>query len=358
MKNENYINIQGWMTTRLGLKGNPLVIYAMIYGFSQDGESAFNGSLNYIARAVSVSKQTVINILNKLIKDKYIIKKQSTYNGVKSNRYFANTQLVQQVLQQNLTLNPRKKSNTKQSPHRSLSEVPVRPENFRERRSPSPAERSRSQEGEANTPPQADQLSIPAQSLSVVEMQFSTKKQGSQISLQGGSQIFGQGSQKNVQGVVKFLDEGSQIFGHNNNNDNNNFNNIYSEEEKKEEKFEKKKEFSTESKKEKKLIFPFHSSDFMLTWENWRADISKRGKPYQDITQEQAALQLLSIESEGNEQLAIQMILRAMSQKWLGIYKINNTKKISHGNKINITPEEQRQRNKEIDAIVDSINFD
>ena len=34
MENNNYINIQGWMINNLGLKGNALVIYAIIYGFS------------------------------------------------------------------------------------------------------------------------------------------------------------------------------------------------------------------------------------------------------------------------------------------------------------------------------------
>ena len=32
---ENYITVQGWMVTDLNLKGNELLIYACIYGFSQ-----------------------------------------------------------------------------------------------------------------------------------------------------------------------------------------------------------------------------------------------------------------------------------------------------------------------------------
>ena len=34
---DNYVAIQGWMITDLNLKGNDLLIYAVIYGFSQDG---------------------------------------------------------------------------------------------------------------------------------------------------------------------------------------------------------------------------------------------------------------------------------------------------------------------------------
>ena len=49
VKEENYISISGWMVTRLGLKGNELLVYAIIYGFSQDDETMFTGSLQYLA---------------------------------------------------------------------------------------------------------------------------------------------------------------------------------------------------------------------------------------------------------------------------------------------------------------------
>lgn len=49
IKNENFIAIQGFMVKELGLSGNELIAYALIYGFSQDNESEFKGSLNYVA---------------------------------------------------------------------------------------------------------------------------------------------------------------------------------------------------------------------------------------------------------------------------------------------------------------------
>ena len=36
--NDNYIVIQSWMVSELGLKGNQLIIYALVYGFSQAEE--------------------------------------------------------------------------------------------------------------------------------------------------------------------------------------------------------------------------------------------------------------------------------------------------------------------------------
>ena len=64
IKDENFVNIQGWMLTKLHLKGNQLIVYAVIYGFSQDDESWFTCSCNYLAEWCGASRQTVISALN------------------------------------------------------------------------------------------------------------------------------------------------------------------------------------------------------------------------------------------------------------------------------------------------------
>mgnify|MGYP003705605435 CR=1 FL=1 len=71
-KNENTILIQGWMINILNLSGNELICFALIYGFSQDGESEFFGSLNYICSALNCSKPTVLKTLSSLIEKKII----------------------------------------------------------------------------------------------------------------------------------------------------------------------------------------------------------------------------------------------------------------------------------------------
>ena len=45
IKNENYYTIFGWMLKELNLNGIDLVVYAIIYSFSQDGESEFRAVL-------------------------------------------------------------------------------------------------------------------------------------------------------------------------------------------------------------------------------------------------------------------------------------------------------------------------
>lgn len=89
VKDENYINISGWMVTRLGLKGNELLVYAIIYGFSQDDETRFTGSLQYLADWVNSTKQSCIKCLKSLVEKGYIIKNEKIVNGVKFCEYQA-----------------------------------------------------------------------------------------------------------------------------------------------------------------------------------------------------------------------------------------------------------------------------
>ena len=87
IKKTNYVVITGDMITDLGLKGNELLVYALINGFCQDEESQFYGSLAYLMEFTSLSKQGVINTLNSLVEKGLIEKTQSEVNGVKFNSY-------------------------------------------------------------------------------------------------------------------------------------------------------------------------------------------------------------------------------------------------------------------------------
>lgn len=89
VKADNYVSIQGWMITELGLKNAELVIYALIYGFSQDGRSSFVGSVAYLQEWTSSSKQTVHTCLNELVQRGLIIKGETTVAGQKAICYRA-----------------------------------------------------------------------------------------------------------------------------------------------------------------------------------------------------------------------------------------------------------------------------
>jgi hypothetical protein len=87
IKSENFIAVQGWMRTVLGLSGNELLCYALIYGFCQDGESSFTGSSKYICEWLGVSKPTALDILKRLSEKNLIEKKETIQNGVKFCSY-------------------------------------------------------------------------------------------------------------------------------------------------------------------------------------------------------------------------------------------------------------------------------
>ena len=58
--NNTYFIVFSWMQNQLGLKGTERDVFAIIYGFSQDGVNKFTGSLNYISSFLKVSRQSVI----------------------------------------------------------------------------------------------------------------------------------------------------------------------------------------------------------------------------------------------------------------------------------------------------------
>lgn len=87
VKNDDFYAIYDWMIADLGLTGRELQVYAIIYKFTQGGETEFDGSLTYMAEWLGTSKHTVINVLKSLINKGLLKKRQiDTPNG-KRNYY-------------------------------------------------------------------------------------------------------------------------------------------------------------------------------------------------------------------------------------------------------------------------------
>lgn len=87
MDSNNYVTIQGWMRTELDLKGNDLLVYAIIYGFSQTAEQKFTGGLQYIADWCGATKQGILKNLSHLLDMGLIEKTESYINNVKVVEY-------------------------------------------------------------------------------------------------------------------------------------------------------------------------------------------------------------------------------------------------------------------------------
>ena len=82
-----YYTVQGWMLSELGLKGNALAVYAIIYGFSQDGVSEYAGSSRYLCEWLGCSKKTVLTALADLTERGLLIKTTTCKNGQTTNSY-------------------------------------------------------------------------------------------------------------------------------------------------------------------------------------------------------------------------------------------------------------------------------
>lgn len=106
IKSENYIVIQGFMIKDLNLKGNELLIYAIIYGFSQEENQKFNGSLQYLADWTNSTKQSVLKNIKSLIKKGYIIKEEKIVNNIKFCEYYTTKfNSIKKSLTNNININ-------------------------------------------------------------------------------------------------------------------------------------------------------------------------------------------------------------------------------------------------------------
>lgn len=80
MKDENYISIKWWMMNKFDLKWNELILYAIIYWFSQDWQSQYRWAIQYIMEALNISKATAISLVKRLV-NKWLINKTKNTTG-------------------------------------------------------------------------------------------------------------------------------------------------------------------------------------------------------------------------------------------------------------------------------------
>ena len=117
INDNNYYQVSGWMLNRLGLKSYELQAYAVIYGFTQDGQNWYTGSLAYLGTWLNCSRRTVINTLSSLVEKGLLIKESSSIEkGQTVVRYRANLAALdfteapkQPAKQAELLYNPTKK---------------------------------------------------------------------------------------------------------------------------------------------------------------------------------------------------------------------------------------------------------
>ena len=96
---ENYIVIKDWMIGELGLRGTELLAYAIIQGFSQDGETKYLGSTKYLCRVLGVSRPTAIKVLQNLTEKGLVLKIPEKVGSVYVDHYMVPADGVKKINQ-------------------------------------------------------------------------------------------------------------------------------------------------------------------------------------------------------------------------------------------------------------------
>lgn len=95
----SYTIMQGWMFKILNLSGNEVIVYAIIYNFTQKGNVWLEEyAVNYITRFTNLPENLVVEILEDLTEGGFIKKVGLTTDGEKKYGYEINHDLVPQTI--------------------------------------------------------------------------------------------------------------------------------------------------------------------------------------------------------------------------------------------------------------------
>lgn len=92
MIGKGYFVVHEWMATELGLKGTDLLVYAIIFGFTQIEEQSFFGTRRYLAEFIGASIPTVQRSLDALVARELLQRNvaDAPVNGIRIVSYKAN----------------------------------------------------------------------------------------------------------------------------------------------------------------------------------------------------------------------------------------------------------------------------
>ena len=88
-----YFVIQDWMITALHLKGCELLVYAVVFGYSQKGAGCYFGSAAALAETLGISRQTIVSTFKSLTERGLLIKTDDYHAGVHTCAYAVNLDL-------------------------------------------------------------------------------------------------------------------------------------------------------------------------------------------------------------------------------------------------------------------------
>lgn len=74
MHNKGYYVVHGWMINQLGLKGVDLLVYAIIYGYTQIDEQEYFGTRRHLSESTGASISTIQRSLDSLVERSLFLK--------------------------------------------------------------------------------------------------------------------------------------------------------------------------------------------------------------------------------------------------------------------------------------------
>ena len=129
---KGFITILPFMTEELCLNGNELIVYAFLYGFSQEGKGEYFGGLQYLMKRCGITrKATAIDIIAKMTDEELIIK---TSKGVgKINTYRINNKAIKKRSgTKSVPVRKPYQTGTKSVPVTGTETVPIKENNIKE----------------------------------------------------------------------------------------------------------------------------------------------------------------------------------------------------------------------------------
>lgn len=85
-KRDSTFLVYEWMPRELKLKGNELLVFALIFSFSRTGNK-YTGSLSYLRRITGLSKSTLLRILKSLCQQGFVEKATIQYGRCAERHY-------------------------------------------------------------------------------------------------------------------------------------------------------------------------------------------------------------------------------------------------------------------------------
>lgn len=82
IQHRNFVVIQGWMLTECHLEGKELLLYAVLWGFSQQNDSWYTGRQAYLREWLGCSKNTFLATVRGLMQKGLVDRREREERGV------------------------------------------------------------------------------------------------------------------------------------------------------------------------------------------------------------------------------------------------------------------------------------